>query len=83
MISAPGSNVYNGTGADTDVFSAGMANPFPGGGDTIHENAGGGSITLAFHGIDPSAVTMWDNNSGYLMVQYSPTDQISGGWRRV
>jgi len=75
MISAPGSNVYNGTGADTDVFSVGMA-PVSGGGDTIHENTSG-SITIAFHGIDPSAVMMWDNSSGYLMVQYSPTDQIT------
>ena len=76
MVAGPGSIMYNGTGSDVDVFSAGKA-PVSGGGDHIQENASGGTVTIAFHGIDPSAVTLADNSYGYLTVNYSSTDQIT------
>ncbi len=76
LVAGPGSSLHNGTGTDTDVFSAGSASTTYGG-DNIYENTSGGTATIAFHGIDPSAVTMWDNNSGQFFVQFSATDQIT------
>jgi hypothetical protein len=35
------------------------------------------SKCLYLHGIDPSAVTVWDSNYGQLFVQYSSTDEIT------
>ncbi len=80
LVAGVGSTLYNGTGTDTDVFSAGKA-PISGGGDYLYENTGAGTGTIAFHGIDPSAVTMWDNSSGYFVVHYSSTDRGHRGWR--
>jgi len=76
MVAGAGSSLHNGTGADTDVFSAGAA-PISGGGDLIEANESGGTATIHLQGIAPSAVTMWDNNSGWLMIQYSSTDEIT------
>jgi hypothetical protein len=77
LVANSGAYLYNGSGTDTDVFSAGAASTLYGG-DTIYDSASGSATaTIAFHGIDPSAVTMWDNSSGQLFIQYSSTDQIA------
>ncbi len=67
--------INNGTGTDTDVFSSGTA-PISSGGDIVYANTSGGTGIIDLHGIAPSAVTMWDNYSGDIMIQYSSTDEV-------
>jgi hypothetical protein len=76
LVAGPGATLYNGTGTDTDVFSAGAAPVSNDDGVRIWENTSGGTAVIAFHGIDPSAVTMSDNASGQFFINYSATDQI-------
>ena len=76
LVAGHGAYLYNGTGNDTDVFSAGTA-PISYGGDHVYEGSGSGTTAIAFHGIDPSAVTMWDDSYGHLTIQFSSTDQIT------
>jgi hypothetical protein len=76
MIAGPGSIIYNGTGTDTDVFSAASASTTYGG-DELVASTSGGTASIVLHGIAPSAVTMWDTIGGELLIQFSSTDQIA------
>jgi len=62
--------LYGGTGNDTYSFSSG------GGTDLVYENSGEGTDTIAFHGINPSDVTITDNTSGELIIQYGTSDFV-------
>lgn len=70
------SNYFNGFN-DHDVFSftAGSA-PVSAGGVTIDEHASGGTSTIAFHGLAPSAVAVSDDVYGELIFQFG-TDVVT------
>jgi Ca2+-binding RTX toxin-like protein len=72
-----GTYVMNGGGGgDVFEFSPGSS-LISLGGDTITEVANAGTETIALHGVTTSAVTMWDDTSGNLMIQFSPTDMVT------
>ena len=73
LVAGVGATLNNGTGTDTDVFTAGTS-PISNE-DWIVANASGTAI-IDLHGINPTAVTMWDDVSGHLWIQYSSTDAI-------
>ncbi len=70
-------SLHNGTGNDTDVFSAGF------GSATLYANASGGSSnTIAFHGVTAADLAISDDVYGQLTIEDTSTsDQIlvSGG----
>ena len=74
LVAGAGAYLYNGTGTDTDVFTAG-ASPISND-DWVVANTSGGTAIIDLHGINPTAVTMWDDTSGHLCIQYSSTDVI-------
>jgi hypothetical protein len=77
LVAGVRATLFNGTGNDTDVFSLGAA-PVSQGDDVIHANAAGGTNnTILIHGVSPSAVTLWDDSSGRLFVDYSASDEIA------
>jgi RTX calcium-binding nonapeptide repeat (4 copies) len=77
MVAYAGSQLHNGDGNDTDVFSVGTA---PSSGDLVYANASGGSNNvILFHGITADQVTMSDTTTGHLIIQTtdSSSDKIT------
>lgn len=78
FVGGNGSYLYGGTGDDTYSFSAGQASTSYGGA-YVYENSSEGTDTVAFHGIDPANVTMWDTTGGNLIIKYSSGDEVTIG----
>lgn len=74
LIGAADATLYNGTGNDTDVFTAGF------GSATVNANASGGTDNvIMFHDVSASALSISDNTSGQLVVNDGSGDQLTIG----
>jgi hypothetical protein len=65
-----GASFYGYGGDDTYTFAAGT------GTNSVYENAGQGTDTIAFQGIDPANVTMWTDTYGILHIAYASGDEV-------
>lgn len=79
LVGGVGATLYNGTGIDTDVFTAGASPTYNI--DWIEANTHGGTAHIYLEGINPNNVSVWDDTSGHLWIQYTSSDlvEVFGG----